>query len=123
LENDPRFLNGLWFNPLEVASEPIPPGGHGQTFANFTHSDGKDYDIQYVQIGWSATHTYNRLAAHALFFTWTMGLALINDKEYFQKDNIIPNARGLQLGIDGAKKHDTFEDYMKEICPASGNKQ
>jgi RHS repeat-associated protein len=117
LNNDPRFLNGSWFDPLKVSTEPIPPGGHGATFANFTHSDGKDYDIQYVQIGWSSTHTYNRLAAHSLFFTWMMVNALAGHKEYFAQDNIFPNARGYQMGIDGAKKYDSFGDYMKEICP------
>lgn len=74
---DPRFVDGSWFDPLNVSTEYIPERGHGPTNANFTHKDGKDYDIQYVQMGWSITNTYNGFAAHGMLFSWTMLAAAI----------------------------------------------
>lgn len=116
MNNDPRFVDGSWFDPLEVGAEYIPDGGHGPTNANFTHSDGRDYDIQYIQIGWSATHTYNRIVAHSLYFSYMMFVAAMQDKDYFKPENIFPNTRGYEMGINGAIKHKSFNDLYDEQC-------
>ncbi|RNF86061.1 RHS repeat-associated core domain-containing protein [Montanilutibacter psychrotolerans] len=122
MKNDDRFVNGTPFNPLDVGTEYIPEGGHGPSFANFTHSDGKDYDIQYIQMGWSITASplgarpSNYLQAHALFAGWMFFVAGMQDKSYFQQNNILPNARAFDLATKGALTNDTFKGFYDENC-------
>jgi len=116
-ENPSSFINGAVFNPLNVGQEYVPQGGHGRGInANFTDGNGKDYDIKYIQVGWSITHTYDAFAAHALNFTWMMGMAFAQKKSYFQPNNLFPDERGLQMGIDAAKKFVDFPAFVKSHC-------
>lgn len=53
--------------------------------ANFTHKDGNDYDIQYVQVGCSITHTiYPPVTACMPFVGWTIFNAIMLDRDYFK---------------------------------------
>jgi choice-of-anchor A domain-containing protein/RHS repeat-associated protein len=116
LATDTRFVDGSWFDPLKVATEYVPPGGHGPANASFTHSDGRDYDIQYVQIGWSSANTYGPIGAHGLYFAYMMFVAAAQDDEYFVPENVLPNARGYQFGIDGAATFNSFRELVASQC-------
>jgi len=111
---EPNFVDGSWFDPLNVGKEPIPPGGHGKSGAHFTAWDGRSYDIQYLQIGWSATHTYGGFAAHSLNAGWLFFSALMQKE--LDAQNVIENQYGLQYGINGAKKFDTFPELVDSEC-------
>jgi RHS repeat-associated protein len=113
------FIDGSLFNPFKVGTEARPPGGHGPSAAHFTHIDGKDYDIQYVQIGWSVTNTMKDYgwAARNLYAWWMVFLTVARDKDHFERGNIEANVRGLQFGAWGAQNFNgDFGAYVNSQC-------
>ena len=53
------FIDNSWFKPWFIGSETqyIPAGGEGDANNEFTHSNGYNYDLQYVQVGYSVAKT------------------------------------------------------------------
>lgn len=117
------FINGDTFPVSKVGNEPVPSGGTGNAFSEFIHSDGKAYDIQYVQVGWSLSQTlsvgggYTAIAGsmHALG-AWRTFVTLMGDSKYFNPTNIIPNNRGFQLGVVGALMNSSFNTFTGGMC-------
>ena len=54
-QSDSPFINNSWFKPWLIGSETkyIPRGGEGEASNEFTHSNGYNYDLQYIQVGYS----------------------------------------------------------------------
>lgn len=117
-ESNP-FLNGTKFSMSLIPGEVIPSGGHGPSGAHFSdHRNGLDYDVQYVQVGWSATQTYGRGVAD--FATPMMGLGSLasGDFSYFKPSNLAANIRGSSLGQFGADNFEDFTAFVDDLCPA-----
>lgn len=125
-EPNNNFVNGSVFPATQIGSEGAnATGGHGPGNNNFTHSNGKDYDIQYVQVGWSITDTFGGgdigagLAVEA-FFTYQTVVALATaigwDHGYFTPENYIANVKGLDLGTQAAKNYKDFKSFVDDFC-------
>ena len=129
-----QLLNGTPFRSDMLGSE-VEVAGSGSPYrAHFTHSRNKsEYDIQYIQMGWSLSKTYGDEAA-LMVLTGYMGLPGIsgsgkkawrlffggtvdNDFDYYNKDNLAANLRGFRLGAYGARDFGTFEKFVKSLCP------
>jgi RHS repeat-associated protein len=130
-EKDNDFVNGSVFPIADLGTEGSnASGGHGPGMNNYTGPDGRDYDIQYIQVGWSLTRTGGGgsvgagLAIEA-FFGWQTLVAIEQSlgvgEGYFALDNYIPNVKGLNLGTMAAKNYPDFKsfvnDYCKNDCP------
>ena len=123
-QSNSPFIDNSWFDPLSVSKEAdyLPPGGEGQSSAEFTHSNGLNYDLQYVQIGYSITKTpyLGKGSALALHATWLIidGAIHTAKGEKLSFQNIAGNSRGLQLGIHAAQNYPTFQDFASNYCNA-----
>lgn len=119
MKKDTRFIDGSTFNPFAVGTEYVPSGGHyGTTNAHFTHFDGLDYDIQYIQMGYSITRTAgdDGIAARLIYAGWMSISATVGDSDHFAKPNIEANMRGLQFGSWGAEYYEDFNSYVESQC-------
>lgn len=121
-----NFVNGSVFPLSELGTEGSnATGGHGPGGNNYTHSDGKDYDIQYVQVGWSITKTLGGghvgagVAIEAFFGYQTvaaLGESVGIGEGYFSPENYIANVKGLNLGTLAAKNYKDFKAFVNAFC-------
>ena len=116
LEHGSPFIDGSRFDRANLSSEYVPSGGHGPGGAHFTGPDGKDYDIQYIQVGYSIAGTYGAYGARSAFLGWMGVNAIMGDFDYFRPSHFMPNYRGLEAGIIGAKAFGSFKDFYSAIC-------
>ena len=117
------FIDNSWFKPWLIGSETqyIPAGGEGDANNEFTHSNGYNYDLQYVQVGYSVAKTPyygGESMAYNLHIGWLLldGFAHGIQGKTLSVDNIAGNSRGLQLGIYGAKNYSTFKNFVSGYC-------
>ena len=117
------FIDNSWFKPWLIGSETqyIPAGGEGDVNNEFTHSNGYNYDLQYVQVGYSVAKTPyygGESMAYNLHIGWLLldGFAHGIQGKTLSVDNIAGNSRGLQLGIYGAKNYSTFKNFVSGYC-------
>jgi hypothetical protein len=132
------LLNGTPFSRDMLGGE-VPVDGSGSPYKHhFTDArNNLEYDIQYIQVGWSLTKTYGEGAAtsmmtgYMIFGPGAEGSIQIlkgifgqptsgeDDFGYFKKENLAANFRGLQLGEFGARRFARFEDFVTDLCAKS----
>ena len=122
-QSDSPFINNSWFKPWLIGSETkyIPPGGEGEASNEFTHSNGYNYDLQYIQVGYSIAKTPyygGESMAYNLHIGWLLVDGFIHGVQgkTLSFDNIAGNSRGLHLGIHGAKNYSTFKEFASDYC-------
>jgi len=117
------LLNGSKFKRSYLANEVIPGGDIDPTGnpGHFLHSSGTEYDIQYIQVGWSLTKTYGTFSPELAMGAWTFGgvfdAAWNWDWSGFSPRSQGANWRGLLLGEMGANRYKSFKDFVKAKCP------
>ena len=122
-QSDSPFINNSWFKPWLIGSETkyIPRGGEGEASNEFTHSNGYNYDLQYIQVGYSIAKTPyygGESMAYNLHIGWLLVDGFIHGVQgkTLSFDNIAGNSRGLHLGIHGAKNYSTFKEFASDYC-------
>jgi RHS repeat-associated protein len=118
------FLNGSLFLPTFLTKEVIPSGGGTPLVdfkEHFTHNDGREYDVQYIQTAWSLTKSYGNLSpatAWGIYGVFGAGLGSLvnNNYDYFTKRNLAGDFNGLLLGQVAANLYPTFYDFVKDFC-------
>ena len=94
---------------------------------NLLHSDGKMYDMQYVQAGWLLTKSFGVGGAYSVY-GWTLivqGVVRGADKiigkydpktDYFRPSNLTPNNNAFELGVTNAQFFEKFDDFVNDFC-------
>ncbi len=112
------FLNGTKFNRKNLTLEDVPKGGGPIDDSHFTDPrNGLSYDVQYIQVGWSLTKSYGVGSANIAITGYMLGPLLSGDSNYFSRENLGANMRGLQLGEFGARRFKKFDDFVSDLCP------
>jgi hypothetical protein len=111
------LLNGSLFRPSYLAKEVIPEGGNNMIGHFSDDIDGLEYDIQYIQVGWSMAKSYGPVAPGMGLLGWSATLKILGNDEYFDDRNWEANLRGLRVGSKAAITFDNFSDFVNAACP------
>jgi RHS repeat-associated protein len=112
------LLNGTPFSLDLIPQETILAGGHGPSGAHFTDArNNLDYDIQYVQVGWSVTQTHGPGIADTAVPMMGLGALFSGDLSYFEGSDLAANTWGSSLGSFGALNCKSFADFVENLCP------
>lgn len=128
------LLNGTPFRPEHLGAEAKVDGSGSVYYHHFTDPrNNLEYDLQYIQVGWSITKTFGEGAINEAMGVYMLMPALNqlldkigpifgyessgeNHLGYYKKENLSANIRGLQLGEFGAKRFAKFEEFAKDLC-------
>jgi RHS repeat-associated protein len=100
----------------------------GKGGENYVHSDGKLYDLNYIQAGWALTDNMGYFGSLATYWGWARTVQLMSDTVDgagllapldFLNDRLFdsPNLRGQHMGSAGKTWHATFCSFAKSACP------